>query len=424
MLRMHPCALALLMATAGVLSLAGAASGAEGSSEAMQAQVEALQSTVEQQQELLDALSETAAQAEPVESEIGSERSDLNPSRSWRRAYGISDIEVDVHGFINLEFTKAGPDGAYGGNPTFDLHHANLFVSALLRPNLRSHVEIEFEHALEEVEIDQAFLAWGIADWLTLTAGRFYAPFGIERFAWYPPINHLVSRPLSFRAIIPGNFYQHGLMASGDVGPSDELRFTYELSVSNGLGGEDGVSDPVSSRRKSRQTRNINSGLAVTSRLAVIFWPWVEIGASVHSQKFKRAGANQDLLFLGMDASARWQGFELRAEYVYAALDRAGTPNTGPSDLYTTDLYETGWYAQLGYTLDTHWRFLDSTIFVVRFDQVELDRHASDERMRLSPGIALQIYDHFRIKTEYQFAFENGPKKDDDAFVAAFVVDF
>ncbi len=415
---------ALLVAALGV-SFSSASAAATDSAAVLREQVDELQSTVARQQDLLDELAEQHQEDESFESEIGSERSDFHPSRSWRKLYGISDIRVDVHGFINLEFIDAGPDGSESGHPTFDLHHVNVFVDALLHPNLRSHVEIEFEHAFEDVEIDQAFLAWGIADWLTFTAGRFYAPFGIERFVWYPSVNHLVSRPTAFRQIIPGNFYQHGLMLSGDVGPSDQLRFTYEVSVSNGLGGTEFESDPLTSRRSSRQSRNINTGLAVTGRLAAVFWPWVEVGASVHHQKFRRTGGDPELLFLGADTAARWQGFELRAEYVYAKLDRAGLATSDTfAAFFTTDLYQAGWYAQLGYTLDVDCRFLESTLFVARVGQIELDRHASDEQTHLSLGAAFEIYQHFRIKTEYRFAFENGPSMDNDAFLAGFVVDF
>ena len=379
--------------------------------EDLQKRIADLEARVEQQQTELDELAiprsdERDVYAEPA---IGSERSDYNPSRSWRKAYGASEAKVQVHGFINLEFVKAQRDGAHGGRPNFDLHHANTFVDALLRHDFRTHIEMEFEHAIEEIEIDQAYMAWSPCRYMTLTAGRFYAPFGIERFTWYPPVNHLVSRPLAFKQIVPGNFYQHGLMLSGEARASDLLRFSYEFSLSNGLG-----QSAASSRRSSRLYENDNAHLATTGRLATVFWPWLEIGASFHSQRFDDAGPEQNLLFLGLDTSARWKGFELRGEYVYASADRVSAPG----------LYQSGWYAQLGYTLEVERRFLDSIVFAVRVDEADLDRSASTGVLRYTLGSALQIYSHFRVKAEYRFETEEGPSKQNDAFMTAFVADF
>jgi len=195
--------------------------------------------------------------------ELGAERTRYNPSRGWMANYGGFPVDVDIHGFINFEYIDAQEDGSRGGKSTFDLHHANIFLDVLLRSNLRSHVEIEFEHGFEEIEIHQAFLEWGIAPWLSVTAGRFYAPFGVERFAWYPMANQLVSRPIAFRQIIPGSFYQTGLMFSGAFDFHRDLLLTYEASVTNGLG-----EDAADNRRSSRQTRDNNFGKAVTGRIA------------------------------------------------------------------------------------------------------------------------------------------------------------
>jgi hypothetical protein len=373
-----------------------------------------LSSRVEQLEREIEDLRAGQPEDPGVESEIGTDRADYYPSRSWLKGmqYGIEGIKVGIHGFVNLEYIDAEKDGARGGDNSFDLHHANLFFTALLRENLRTHVEIEDEHGGDTIEVDQAYAEWGITDWLTFTGGQFYAPFGIERFVWYPPVNQLISRPLPFREIIPGNFYQRGIKLSGDLPVNETLRFTYEGSLSNGLGDQ-----ADTDRRDSRQTRDNNNSLALTGRVGAVLWPWLEFGFSAHGQRYNSTGSDEDLLFLGADAAARWQGFELRGEYVDAALERDGM----------SDLDQQGWYAQLSYTQYFDGKFYpEAATLVGRVDGVDLDEDVdgNDDRVRYSIGANVAIYNHFRFKAEYQFATEDGPDLDDDAFLAQMVIDF
>ncbi len=314
---------------------------------------------------------------------------------------------------MDLEYIDAEVDGSRGGVSTFDNHHANVFFDATLRPNLRAQIEVEYEHSGSQVEIDTAYLSWDVNDALTLNAGRFYTPFGIERFVWYSPTNQLVTRPEAFRQIIPGNFYANGLMFTGNVGRTQKHRFTYEVALSDGLD-EDAAID----RRGSRQTRDSNSSRAISGRVAVAFWPWIEIGSSYHTQRYSLDGLSDlDLDFFGFDVSARWKGWEVRTEYVTAELDQT-TP--------TPALEQDGWYAQLSYTLLFDRETLPGITFVTRFDSVDLDDSVvgNDDRDLISVGVNLLIYEHFRFKSEYQRSEEDGPNLDNDQFIAQFVIDF
>jgi hypothetical protein len=336
------------------------------------------------------------------------------PSHSWaggKLHYGGPEFKIVTHGFVDLEYVDSGSDGAARGVPSFDNHHSNVFFDANLRSNLSAHLEIEIEHSGDLVELDQGYVKWGIADWLALDLGRFYTPFGIERFVWYSPTNQLVSRPAAFRDIVPGNFYANGIRASGILLQREQPRFTYEFSVSNGLG------DPAAdNRRGSRQNRDNNSSRAYSGRVAGVVWPWAEVGASYHGQRYDAAG-QLDLEFAGFDLSTRWNGFELRYEYVNAFLERP---------LPASRLDQSGWYAQLSYTFDWDREALPALSLVTRYDRVDLDRElrGSDDRSFWSLGLNLNLYRHFRFKTEYQFARERGARKDNNTFFQQFVVDF
>ena len=324
--------------------------------------------------------------------------------------YGDGSGSLELHAFLDLEYTDAGADGDRAGVSTFDNHHANIFLRAALRPNLTGHIEIEYEHAGDVVEIDQAFLSWAPIAHLTLDAGRFYTPFGIERFVWYSPTNALVSRPQVMRQIVPGNFYAGGLRGSGLFELAGDNRFTYEVAVTDGLG-----DDALTNRRGSRQTRDNNSSRAVSGRVSWAHWPWFEIGTSVHRQRYAD-DADLDLAFTGFDIAARYRGFELRAEYVDALIER----------LLAADLEQDGWYAELAYVFDWDRDFLPQLKLVGRLEEIDLDQSRTDngDRRSWSLGINAQIYERLRIKGEYQRIREDGAPRDDDAFRFQMVLDF
>lgn len=338
----------------------------------------------------------------------------FHPSRGWvgDLHYGAQGAKIDLHAFVDLEYIDSGPDGSRGGVSTFDNHHANIFFRSWLRPNLMAHIEVEYEHSGDVVEIDQAFASWRIDPAFNLDAGRFYTPFGIERFVQFSPVNALVSRPQAMRQIIPGNFYANGIRAWGLLGSEQESssRWTYDLAVSDGLGDE-----ALENRRGSRQTRDNNSNRALTGRLAYTYWPYFEVGSSYHTQRYSTDG-DLDISFLGVDLSGRWQGWDFRAEWVQSEVDRSGLPA----------LEEDGWYFQAAYTLGWERELFPELGLVARIDQVDLDSFASgnDEQDYVSLGLNFKIYDHFRFKTEYQFKDEEGPDRDDDTFYMQFVIDF
>ncbi|MEM7352146.1 MAG: porin [Acidobacteriota bacterium] len=325
--------------------------------------------------------------------------------------YGETEQRIALHAFLDLEYIDAGPDGSRSGVSTFDNHHANLFVRSVIRPNLLGHIEFEYEHGGDVVEIDQAFLEWAATDWLSLRAGRFYTPFGIERFVWYAPTNALVSRPSAMRSIVPGNFYANGLQIGGILQPQTNRRLSYELAITDGLG-ENALND----RRGSRQTRDNNSSRALSGRLGYAIGHRMEFGASFHHQRYA-SQQDLDLTFLGLDFSGRWKGFELRSEWLEAEIETATVSG---------DVEQRGFYAQLAYSF--HWNrdLVPEVRLISRYDELDLDRAVSgnDDQRRLSVGLNVLIYDHFRTKLEYQFGSEDGPSRDDDAFLMQLVLDY
>ncbi|MCH9649929.1 MAG: porin [Deltaproteobacteria bacterium] len=341
------------------------------------------------------------------------------PSRGWNAAWlGSPERKFEVRAFLDLEYIDAEPEGARSGVSTFDNHHTQIFLRSRLGRSLEAHAELEWEHSGSQVEVDQAFVSWAVADALTLDFGRFYNSFGIERFVWYSPTNELVSRPEPFRSIVPNNFYSNGLRASGAFGKSGSRMFTYEVAVSDGLG-----DDVLEGRRGSRQDRDNNSSRALAARISFSPNSRVEVGVSHHGQRYSTEG-DLDLRFFGLDLAARWQGFEWRSEWVDAELDRATTDGAGGLSL-AEPLDQRGWYSQLTYTFDWDRRLLPSLTLATRYDSVDLDRGLVDAGTDyFSLGINAKVFEQFRLKGEYRLGTEQGANRDNDSFLFQAVVDF
>ena len=191
-----------------------------------------------------------------------------------------------------------------------------------------------------------------------------------------------------------------------------ETAFTWELAVSDGLGDL-----AATSRRGSRQTRDNNSDRALTARLGVAPTRNFEIGASYHTQRYTdQDDVDLGLDFLGFDVSGRYRGWELRAEWVDASVERAGR----------SDLEQDGYYTQLSYTFHRAATFLPSVSLVGRRDVVDLDGDVTgnDDQELFSFGVNASLYQHLRFKLEYRWASEDGPDRDNDAFLSQFVIDF
>lgn len=342
------------------------------------------------------------------------------PSRGYAEQlhYGDPNSRIEVHAFVDLEFIDAQRQGQRNGVSTFDNHHANIFVRSWLRPNLLGFIEAEFEHGGEVVEIDQAFMSWRIDKAFNLDIGRIYGPFGIERFVSYSPTNALVSRPSPLQRIVPNNFYQNGLKVWGLLGDGESSRFSYEASVSDGLGDA-----ALANRRGSRQFRDNNTNKAVTARASYAYWPFFEIGASYHDQQYATS-RDLDLSFIGLDLAARFRGVEVRAEWVEAEVER----DLSAGGIFTRlpDREEQGYYLQLAYAWSFARDFLPQVVAVGRFDSVDLDRasEGQNDRETLALGLNLKLYEHFRFKAEYQWNDEKGLPLEDDAFLMQFVIDY
>jgi len=145
-----------------------------------------------------------------------------------------------VGGYGEVHYTNVtGPDTPASVNvKRFVVYLAHSFSDRLA---FRSEVEVE-DAKVEggdpggEVALEQAYLDYRLADWLTLRTGLLLPPVGIINETHEPPTFNGVERPAFDHDVIPTTWREIGIGAVGTVPGASGL--SYRVYVVNGLRAE------------------------------------------------------------------------------------------------------------------------------------------------------------------------------------------
>lgn len=322
--------------------------------------------------------------------------------------YGDQRSLVSFHGFLELDYHDE--DGAPS---TFDLHHANLLLDVTVATDLDGRFEFEWEHGAAKVEMDQVYLRYHpwADDRPTFVLGRFYAPFGIERQIWYPPLSRTITRPLATQEVVPNSWYESGAMIDWRL-PAGPGSLHAEAAVSNGLG-------PVldTNLRAARQERDTNQDKMLSGRLGYDHASGWSAGASFASGRYDLAG-DQSFSFLGADLAGDLGPVELSAEWILSEVDAPASPGRS--------LRRQGGYV-LAY-LPVYQGAASELGTFVRADAVDPDddRHDAADRNSYSLGLRWVPTSHLTLKLEAQFVDQDlpGPHRLGDSIWLQAVLDF
>lgn len=347
-----------------------------------------------------------------------------------------------------------------------------LWAGIDITNNIEVVSEMEFEPAggeEQKIKLDQARLTWDLIElptfstlkpehvvpWglvekgiLSFTFGKFYYPFGIERFSYSGPVNKLIDRPSPFKQIIPGTYSDVGAKIHGLIPIYHEMALRYEAALTNGLAG------PLS---RDRENLDNNDNKQIGGRLGLSLTEWLEIGSSVITEKYrhillkkKASHHNEDMNFIGADAritydkikllsSTTEEIFDLRGEYVFSHVNQ---PSIKRRDL---DFSREGWYIQTAYKFEFHKPFVDYLELVFRYDTIDDDiakfatqsedyKNPNNALRELKPilqfdryafGIGWSPFKHFKIKGEYEISDEhNISEVDNNAVLYEMTVDW
>ncbi len=366
------------------------------------------------------------------------------------RSEGSILSRIDFHGHLAVDYVGIGKPGAASVDTrvesdaellprsSFTASDLTFFVGLPIYENVYAATEVEYESGGDEISLDQAFVQWDLLpdERLSLRGGKFYFPFGIDRFHQNAPTNPLVDRPAPFLFVIPETYSETGIELLGEaaLSHSPEVVAEYEFALVNGLG------EPAySSARVARQNRDGNSGKSYGGRLGLVFDRWLRVGASGLAGNYDRT--NDDGLWAaGVDLRAQWNAFTLRSEWVVSRLENPdavsadGTPCPKlpcPALEPLTPLG--GSFRRRGWYVEGVWRprpvfadFLGPLDYVLRYDVLDDDQglEATLDGQRFAAGIVFHPYEHFSLKAEYEIVDDESSEVDNNGFLFQGAVDW
>jgi hypothetical protein len=209
----------------------------------------------------------------------------------------------------------------------FDNHHFNIVGVGWIMDDLVAAVEVEYEHAGEEIALEYGYLAYSGIRYLRIAGGKFLIPFNRFNKDLHPTwISKVPGRPLPYNNIFPASYSDVGLWISGGAPVGGGSRVVYDAYVVNGLACEEDETDFRDCRDNDRD-RPTDNNKALGGRLGLELAQGLGLGASAYTGGYAEG---LDITFLGVDGDYHLRGLELRGEFVFAKQDR--TTATGEVD--------------------------------------------------------------------------------------------
>ena len=269
----------------------------------LEAQVQALTRALEEARDpqttrrLKQMEDQLEALTEEVESNTGAD------GGYWGRLHFSSYGELHYN---NLDAEEVGFD-----KDETDLHRLILGFSWDFTDRLRFVSEIEFEHAGEEVEVEQAYIQYDITENQDVLGGVYLVPAGILNPTHEPTTFYGVERNDVESIIIPTTWWV--------AGANYQLRFGEGFSWDIGL--HEGLAMGEDFRVRSGRQKSIEAlarNLAGTTRLKYTGFPGLELAASIQYQSDPGQGEIDGLddgWLVAAHAIYQYKSFGLRALY-------------------------------------------------------------------------------------------------------------
>jgi len=343
--------------------------------------------------------------------------------------YDESEAFMEWHGYLNFEY-----DNKEGTNSNFDNHEFYLSVSATISEKLKVMAEFEYEHTPEKlISPIQAYADYRVfdSDVLYVRAGLWYIPIGLA------PANNLrgngnkmIRQVAVIHDIEYENWAETGIDVWGAIDVSDDVEFSYDLFLGNGvqgIGTGDSWFQSVDTLQDHSEDNNNNKlfGTHLGINMSNFLGGDLGLGVSYATHTYaEEAGKDLEQTHIGFDL--RYQnssGFSVQSEY----LQRDG------DDLAVLAKPEisveaSGWYIQVAQKVlqnsGPRMKYLE---LVFQIDKIDLNENTNTngDKTTISPGLIWSPEDYMLVKFEYDMVDEDsGDDIDNDVVWMAAVYQF
>jgi len=353
---------------------------------------------------------------------------------------------VSVGGYADIEY-----ENFENSTSTFDQHRWIINIGAELFDRLRFYSEYEIEHGGPnisggggEAKVEQAWIEYGINDWINVRAGALLVPFGRYNLYHDSDLQDLQERPLVARRVIPTTWTEAGAGIAGLFDPLfdkyEELTLGYEFYVINGLNA--GFDDSGLRGARGGLSSDNNNNKAIVGRTVISPALGHEVGGSFYYGEFANGG--DYMTGAAIDWFSSWEvplditglnigPMELVGEYAYFSMDE-------PSDTNISE-YATG--VRIQANLHFWPEFFDDTFLgrnfedptftlVGRYGWIRIDDDSDattgfNEEQRWTIGLNYRPVDSWVFKVEYLWNdTKNEPleRGSNDGFMASVAMGF
>lgn len=261
---------------------------------------------------------------------------------------------TSVGGYGELHYNNIDADN--GDTDEIDFHRFVLLFGHEFNDRVRFFSELELEHSLAggggpgEVELEQAYVDFGITENVSARAGLFLLPLGLINETHEPTTFYGVERNDVENIILPSTWWEAGAAVNGHF----ENGLSWDVALHSGLAMETtgGSAFRVRSGRQ-KVAEASASDPALTARLRYTGVPGLLLAASYQYQsdpsQVAGDGLDKGQLFTA-HADFRRGDFGLRALYGTWNFDGVAVEAADADD-------QDGWYVEPSYRLSEKWGF-------------------------------------------------------------------
>lgn len=306
--------------------------------------------------------------------------------------------------------------GSYGelhsrvgdGADNIDMHRLVALLDIQITDKLKLVTETEFEHVFYhdedggdedfEIEIEQAYLEYAVADDLYLKAGVMLVPVGIINEVHEPTTFYGVERPNVEKYLIPSTWWEGGV----GVVKTYESGLQLDVLLHTALDmAKDGYIRSGRPKLDLKQYTD-DTSWAVTARAKYTGIAGIELGGALQYQHdvSSTVSGEQDAYLAEAHAIYRKGGFELRALGTYWDVNGFAAPESED---------QWGYYIEPSYKFDIPWGVFG---FFARFSQYEYFNSGSQEAKEYSTGLNYWPIEQVVLKADYT-KIDKGAVNDD-----------
>ncbi len=324
------------------------------------------------------------------------------------------ESKIHFHGYGELHY-----NAVESKEDELDMHRMVIGLSYHFSDRILLDVEVDFEHAAQEMELEFAHLDFLINDAFNIRAGALLMPVGYLNEFHEPPLFYSVERPYVQKYIIPTTWQEGGVGIFGEVGTG--LRYRAYV-----VGGLDAAGFKASSGIRSGRQK-VSEGkaedLAFVGRLEYVGMPGLQIGASFYTGEADQgdnALSGASVTLTEVDGKYRIGNMELIGLYTLIDIDETDKIFAVTGQAVGEE--QVGWYVEAAFHLpipssDQEWvGFVRREEFDTQKELASgLTKDKANDREVTTFGLAYYPISEIAIKAGYEM-WEDGTGKDWNVF--------